>query len=60
MKGANQPDTKPDWELFDLKTDPREMNNLYRDPSKAKLVETLKRELDALQRKYGDTPISQS
>ena len=29
MKGAQPPDTEPEWELFDLQKDPREMKNLY-------------------------------
>jgi arylsulfatase A-like enzyme len=56
MKGANPPDTAPDWELFDEKNDPREMHNLYRDPKYAPIVEELKRELDVLQRQAGDKP----
>jgi arylsulfatase A-like enzyme len=56
MKGANPPDTAPDWELFDEKNDPREMHNLYRDPKYAPIVEELKRELDVLQRQAEDKP----
>ena len=34
MQGAQPPDTEPDWELYDLKADPREMRNLYSDPAR--------------------------
>ena len=56
MKGAQPPDTTPDWELFDLEHDPREMKNLYHDPKHAKIVAELKKELDKLQKEAGDTP----
>ena len=43
-----------DWELYDLKRDPREMKNLYgKDPA---LDKTLKTEITRLQHKYGDAP----
>jgi arylsulfatase A-like enzyme len=56
MSGAHPPDTAPEWELYDLKSDPREMRNIYGDPSRAKLVRELKDQLAALQREYGDEP----
>jgi arylsulfatase A-like enzyme len=56
MKGANEPATTPDWELFDMKNDPREMKNLYHDPAHAATVKRLKAELDRLQREVGDQP----
>lgn len=58
MSGAHPPDTAPEWELYDLKSDPREMRNLYNDPSQGKLVRELKAQLAALQREYGDEPSS--
>ena len=57
MKGANPPDTTPDWELFDLRNDPREMHNLYHDPKYARIVKTLTAELYQRQREVGDTPV---
>jgi arylsulfatase A-like enzyme len=57
MTGANPPDTEPDWELYDMKSDPREMHNLYRDPKYAGLIRKLKEELAAKQREAGDTPV---
>ena len=56
MKGAHGPDGTPEWELFDLRSDPREMRNLYGDPKHAGLVRELKGELERLQRELGDAP----
>jgi len=56
MRGAQEPATEPDWELFDMKKDPREMKNLYRDPAHAGTVKKLKAELDRLQKEAGDQP----
>ncbi|MCJ7843351.1 sulfatase [Lederbergia sp. NSJ-179] len=44
----------PEWELFDLETDPFEMNNVYDDPGYAETVDTLKKELYRLKEKVGD------
>ena len=57
MTGANPPDTTPEWELFDLRNDPREMHNLYRDPKYAPVVGDMKLLLDKLQKEVGDTPV---
>jgi len=57
MSGANPPDTEPDWELFDVRNDPREMKNLYHDPKYAAEVRDLKVLLDRLQKEAGDTPV---
>jgi arylsulfatase A-like enzyme len=43
------------WELYDLKTDPREMRNIYDDPSQAGVVNNLKTELESLRARYGDS-----
>jgi hypothetical protein len=56
MKGANPPDTEPDWELFDMENDPREMRNLYHDPKYAGIVKQLKAEMEKLQKEVGDSP----
>ena len=56
MKGAQEPATEPDWELFDMQKDPREMKNLYRDPAHAGTVKKLQAELDRLQKEAGDQP----
>jgi len=42
------------WELFDLKKDPKEMNNVYGDPAYANAVKKLKAELIRLRRKLED------
>jgi arylsulfatase A-like enzyme len=44
------------WELFDLKKDPQEMNNVYSDPEYASVVDELKQELTRLQIYYKDDP----
>ena len=56
-KGANPPDSEPEWELLDLNADPREMKNLYYDPKYAPVVRKLKAELERLQREAGDSPV---
>jgi arylsulfatase A-like enzyme len=40
------------WELFDLKTDPLELNNVHDDPEYAKVKDELKHELARLRRQY--------
>jgi arylsulfatase A-like enzyme len=42
------------WELYDLRKDPREMNNVYNDPAYAKIVEDLKKELYRLKKELKD------
>ena len=44
------------WELYDLKNDPQEMNNLYGKPEYEDLTKTLKADLAALQKQYKDSP----
>lgn len=41
-----------EWELYDLKTDPREMKSVYADPDYAETVQSLKVELDRLRKQY--------
>ena len=45
------------WELYDLKEDPSEMNNLYGRESTEEITRQLKDELKTLQQQYG-APIS--
>lgn len=45
---------EPEWELYDLKQDPREMHNVYDDPAYAEVVVNLKEELRRLRKQYGD------
>jgi arylsulfatase A-like enzyme len=56
MTGAHPPDSAPEWELYDMRNDPREMRNLYGDPKHQAVVRELKAELDRLQKDAGDTP----
>jgi hypothetical protein len=57
MKGANPPDSAPEWEFYDLQADPREMRNAINDPRHARTIAALKRDLMELQKQYGDTPV---
>jgi len=43
------------WELYDLKNDPQEMNNLYGKPVYAKIIKRLKNKLKKLRKKYGES-----
>ena len=54
--GAIDESTPPEWELFDLENDPREMVNIYDDPANAELIGILKSELERLQNELGDEP----
>lgn len=42
------------WELYDLKKDPHELNNVYDDPQYSNVVENLKKRLKELRIKYRD------
>jgi len=53
-KLSNHPPTSPEWELFDLKEDPREMNNVYGDPEYEKITKQLKAELRRLRKDLDD------
>jgi arylsulfatase A-like enzyme len=44
-----------EWELFDLKTDPQEMKNVYNDPSYASVKKDLHQRLKKLMLKYKDS-----
>jgi arylsulfatase A-like enzyme len=54
-KGAVDKPTPPEWELFDLVKDPREMKNVYGDPAYAKVTAELKKEMERLRAYYQDT-----
>lgn len=47
-----------EWELFDLKTDPMEMKNLYNDPAYAKVKKDLHKRLDSARIRFNDTKIT--
>lgn len=44
-----------EWELYDLRRDPHEMQNVYNDPGYAQVRADLHRQLEALQHECGDT-----
>lgn len=43
-----------EWELFDLKKDPRQMHNIYGKPGTRHITRKLKKELERLQVQYDD------
>ena len=47
---------EPEWELFDLDSDPSELNNVYHDPAYTDVVKELTGELHRLQAQLGDEP----
>ena len=44
-----------EWELYDLKEDPSEMNNLYGNPQFKKIQDNLHLKLKELRKEYGDS-----
>ena len=44
-----------EWEMYDLETDPNEMNNIYEDPDYADVREELHSKLKAVRKRYGDS-----
>ncbi|MGH3683442.1 MAG: sulfatase family protein, partial [Natronosporangium sp.] len=56
VPGAADRRTPPEWELFDLATDPAELRSVYHDPAYAAVRDQLTAELDRLQRDLGDRP----
>lgn len=54
--GAVDKDTPPEWELYDLQKDPREMRNVYSDAAYSRIAADLKIRLARLQSSYKDTP----
>ena len=53
--GAEKRATPPHWELYDLRNDPQEMNNLYGQPAHAETARQLKAQLAQLKQQIGDT-----
>lgn len=54
--GTKDIDTTQEWELYDTKKDPLELNNVYNNPAYADVVKTMTAELDRLQKLYKDKP----
>jgi arylsulfatase A-like enzyme len=46
----------PEWELFDLESDPHELHSLYGDPEHARVFDDLRAQLAKLQQEVGDRP----
>ena len=46
----------PEWELFDLKKDPHEINSVYNNPDYSEIQAQLTSELYQLQSQFGDRP----
>ena len=44
-----------EWEMYDLKTDPHEMKNIYNDPAYADVQTMMHKRLDEMREKYGDS-----
>ena len=42
------------WELYDLKNDPNELNNLYGQPGTERITKRMKKKLATLQEQYDD------
>lgn len=53
MKG-DEPETPPGWELYDLKLDPTEDNNVYDDPKYADVIADLKEQLRKRRAELGE------
>jgi hypothetical protein len=53
-KGVKKKPTLPEWELFDLQKDPREMNSVYGNPAYRGVAKQLKAELIRLRRELED------
>ena len=54
MPGAIQENTTPSWEFFDLKEDPKELNNAYNDPKCQSIIADMKKQLLELKKQSGD------
>lgn len=55
MTGVSKEISKPAWEFYDLKQDPRENRNAYNDPTYADIIAEMKLELQKQKELYGDT-----
>ena len=53
--GAKPAKTDPHWELYDLRVDPHEMNNVVDDPEYAEVLKKLKQQLAEIKNEVGDT-----
>ncbi|MCD6334653.1 MAG: DUF4976 domain-containing protein, partial [Candidatus Latescibacteria bacterium] len=60
QEGAIDETYDPEWELFDLEKDSRELKNVYDDPDYAIVVKELKEALHRLQNEVGDERYSKN
>lgn len=56
LPGAGFFEYPPEWELYDLETDPHELTNVYHDPDYAQIREELTAKLARAQAEVGDEP----
>lgn len=56
LPGSSPHTYPPEWEMYDLHTDPHELRNIYHDPAHHELREQLKAQLWQLQAELLDTP----
>lgn len=56
LPGTSERTMPPEWELFDLQSDPRELHSLHDDPAYAAVIARLRTELEQRQRDVGDQP----
>jgi arylsulfatase A-like enzyme len=54
FEGNEIVNTEPYWELYDLKNDPSEMNDVYSDPAYAHIRSRLTKQLFELKKQYDD------
>ena len=50
--------TPPGWELYDLRKDPKELNNIYEDPKYKEIIIELKRELKQMRKDLNETDLN--
>ena len=55
MTGSEQESTEPQWEFYDLKTDPHENHNQYANPEYRDVIDAMKAEMLELRKEYRDT-----
>ncbi len=55
LRDNSSPATAPTWEYYDLASDPKELNNLYQDPTRQDEISNLKSELVKLKEEVGDS-----
>ncbi|WP_026876394.1 sulfatase family protein [Jiangella gansuensis] len=58
VPGASPVASEPEWELFDLVSDPAELTNVYTDPAYDGVRRELSAQLEQLQREVGDEPVA--